>query len=107
MSDHDFKGLTKKQRKKLQQKKNLYHQKIYDCMRKRMANQKKLKDILEKREKEKKKARHRDEERKDDKKEIWSVQVSTIRNRLTGKKRESEERWNRFAATEDSGGRGR
>jgi hypothetical protein len=42
-----------------------------------------------------------------DKKEVWSVKVSTIRDRLTGKKRTSEERWNRFAGTESGGGRGR
>jgi hypothetical protein len=32
--------------------------------------------------------------------------VAVIRNRLTGKKRISRERWNRFAATADAGGRG-
>ncbi len=108
MNDHPHQQhLTKKQKKKLQQKKNLYHQKIYECVRKRLANQKKLKDVLEAAEKQKKKNRTRDEEQKADKHEIWSVQVSTIRNRLTGHKRLSEERWNRFAGTEDGGGRGR
>jgi len=32
--------------------------------------------------------------------------VAVIRNRLTGKKRVSRERWNRFATTGDAGGRG-
>ena len=36
----------------------------------------------------------------------WSDKVATVRNRLTGKKRESKERWNRFAGTSDGGGRG-
>ncbi len=38
---------------------------------------------------------------------IWSEKLGTIRNRLDKSRRESEERWNRFAATGDSGGRGR
>lgn len=38
--------------------------------------------------------------------EIWSAKVGEIRNRLTDKKRTSTERWNRFAGTGDSGGRG-
>jgi hypothetical protein len=32
--------------------------------------------------------------------------VAVIRHRLTGKKRVSRERWNRFTATGDAGGRG-
>jgi plasmid maintenance system killer protein len=107
MADHDFKGLTKRQRKKLQMKKNLHHQKIYDAARKRLGEQKKLRDVLAKQEDLKKKKRNREEEKGHDKKEIWSVQVSSIRNRLTGHKRLSEERWNRFAGTDDGGGRGR
>ena len=37
---------------------------------------------------------------------IWSEKVSSIRNRLTGKKRDTKERWNRFAGTSSGGGRG-
>lgn len=38
---------------------------------------------------------------------IWSEQLVSIRNRLDKSKRVADERWNRFAATGDSGGRGR
>lgn len=37
----------------------------------------------------------------------WSAKLSTIRNRLDNSRRESEDRWNRFAGTTDGGGRGR
>lgn len=36
----------------------------------------------------------------------WGDKVAVIRNRLTGKKRTSRERWNRFAGTGGEGGRG-
>lgn len=36
----------------------------------------------------------------------WGDKVAVIRNRLTGKKRASRERWNRFAGTGGEGGRG-
>jgi hypothetical protein len=39
--------------------------------------------------------------------EIWSQKLVSIRNRLDNSKRKADERWNRFAATGDSGGRGR
>lgn len=38
--------------------------------------------------------------------EVWSAKVATIRNRLDGSRRESKERWNRFAGTGGEGGRG-
>jgi hypothetical protein len=38
---------------------------------------------------------------------IWSQQLSSIRNRLDNSRRLSEDRFNRFAGTEDGGGRGR
>lgn len=38
---------------------------------------------------------------------VWSAKIGSVRNRLTNKRRESEERWNRFAGTSDGGGRGR
>jgi len=38
--------------------------------------------------------------------EIWSAKTQEIRNRLTGKKREAKDRWNRFAGTEGGGGKG-
>ena len=49
-------------------------------------------------------AQDKKEEKKNDTE--WSDKVSKVRNRLTGKKRESKERWNRFAGTSDGGGRG-
>jgi hypothetical protein len=36
----------------------------------------------------------------------WSAKTQDIRNRLNGKKRQSAERWNRFAGTSAAGGRG-
>ena len=37
---------------------------------------------------------------------LWSARMQEIRNRIDGKKRMADERWNRFAGTEESGGRG-
>lgn len=37
---------------------------------------------------------------------VWSAKTQDIRNRLNGKKRAAATRWERFAATSDSGGRG-
>lgn len=50
----------------------------------------------------------RDHERRKKKEEevVWSEKVAFVRNRITGKKRASEERWNRFAGTSGGGGRG-
>lgn len=36
----------------------------------------------------------------------WHGKTQEVRNRLTGKKRDAKERWNRFAGTGDEGGRG-
>jgi len=38
---------------------------------------------------------------------LWSQQLSSIRNRLDNSRRLSDDRFNRFAGTEDGGGRGR
>jgi uncharacterized protein (DUF3084 family) len=38
---------------------------------------------------------------------VWSAKMQEIRSKITGKKRMAEDRWNRFAGTEDSGGMGR
>lgn len=38
---------------------------------------------------------------------VWSARTQDIRNRITGKKRQAADRWNRFAGTGESGGRGR
>ncbi len=37
---------------------------------------------------------------------VWSARMQEIRSRIDHKKRMADERWNRFAGTEDSGGRG-
>lgn len=53
--------------------------------------------------------RGRDDEREKKKKDeemVWSKQAGMIRNRITGKKRASKDRWNRFAGTSGGGGRG-
>lgn len=38
--------------------------------------------------------------------EVWSAKTQEVRNRLTGKKRAAEDRWNRFAGTAGGGGKG-
>jgi hypothetical protein len=37
----------------------------------------------------------------------WSARMQEIRNKLDGKKRMAETRWNRFSGTADAGGMGR
>ena len=37
----------------------------------------------------------------------WSARTQQIRNRLTGQKRSSLDKWNRFAGTESAGAMGR
>lgn len=39
--------------------------------------------------------------------EVWSAKLQEVRNKLTGKKRKSRDRWNRFAGTAAAGGQGR
>lgn len=81
---------------------------LFNFVRMRRAEADRLRGIKEKAEKEKKKSLSLEEEKRADKKEIWSVKVSTIRNRLNDKRRTSDERWNRFSASEESsGGRSR
>lgn len=38
--------------------------------------------------------------------EVWSARLNMIRNKVTGQREMAKERWNRFAATGDAGGRG-
>ncbi len=40
-------------------------------------------------------------------KEVWSAKLQDVRNKLTGKKRKSRDRWNRFAGTSAAGSHGR
>jgi hypothetical protein len=90
----------KKEKKKAQVKKNLKDQQIFEAMR--------LRDLEAERVEELEKAQRQRPAGKESKKEelLWSEKVNTLRNRLTGNKRDSKERWNRFAGTEGGGGRG-
>lgn len=38
---------------------------------------------------------------------VWSARLQDVRNKLNGKKRMANDRWNRFAGTAGGGGRGR
>lgn len=89
--------LKKALKKKAQQKKNRHHQMLFELARRRRAEA----------------ARQRENERRMNPKRSegpgnkeWSDKVSKVRNRLTGRKRDSKERWNRFSGTSDAGGRG-
>ena len=46
-------------------------------------------------------------EQREEEREVWSAKTQKIRNRITGKRTKAKERWSRFAATSDSGSRGR
>ncbi len=87
----------KKARKKAQLKKNRFQQEIFNALRLRRGEEERVRDLDEAQ-------RPKGEEKRSEGE--WSDKVATIRNRLTGKKRESRERWNRFAGTGGEGGRG-
>jgi hypothetical protein len=89
--------LARQEKRRAQQKKNRKHQLMFEIMRMRRADAQRLKD-------NERSMRPKREEK--GAKTEWSDKVSKVRNRLTGKKRESKERWNRFAGTGDAGGRG-
>lgn len=94
--------LTKKQLIRLRNRKNqmiFQHARIHKAEHDRIVE-----DELERRlqEKEAKTREQREEE-----KEVWSAKTQMIRNRITGKRTKAKERWSRFAATSDSGSRGR
>ena len=88
---------SKKEKKKAQIKKNRFQEEIFNALRLRRAEEERVKD-LDDAAKPKAQARSSDE--------AWGDKVATIRNRLTGQKRASKERWNRFAGTGGEGGRG-
>jgi hypothetical protein len=95
--------LSKKDKKKLLNKKNRYHQQLFELLRLRRQEEERVEDL------EKEGRPKRDSEgkkRKSDDDKIWSEKVATIRNRIDGRKRESKERWNRFAGTGSAGARG-
>jgi len=88
---------NKKERKKALNKKNRLHQEIFQLMRLRRIDDDRVKEL-----ESTKKPKHGEKEKDAE----WGDKVSSIRNRLTGKKRVSRERWNRFAGTGGEGGRG-
>jgi hypothetical protein len=90
-------NMSKKEKKKAQLKKNKFHEQMFQIMRLRRAEDSRIQSLTELR-KPKRQEKKADGE--------WSDKTASIRNRLTGKKRESKERWNRFAGTEGGGGRG-
>ncbi len=91
--------VSKKEKKKAQQKKNRHDQEIFQAMRLRDLERERVEEL-----EESKKRKPGDEGSKED--PLWSEKINSIRNRLTGSKRHSKERWNRFAGTEGGGGRG-
>ena len=93
--------ITRAQKKKLQRKKNQHHQMIYEAMRLRREE-----DARQKAEKNQRETITKLSEAKKEEDLVWSAKVGEVRNRLTGKKRASKERWNRFAGTSSSGARG-
>ena len=89
--------LARTLKKREQQKKNRMHMQMFELMRMRRADAARVKEndarMKPKREE------GRDQE--------WTDKVSKVRNRLTGKKRDAKDRWNRMAGTGDAGARGR
>jgi hypothetical protein len=49
----------------------------------------------------------RTREQREQEDEVWSAKTQMIRNRINGRRTKAKERWSRFAATSDSGSRGR
>lgn len=87
----------KKAKKKALLKKNRHNQMIFEALRLREQETERVEDLKEG-------LKPKRQQQEDD--EVWSAKVGEIRNRLTGRKREAMERWNRFAGTGDEGGRG-
>lgn len=89
--------LHKTIKRREQQKKNRQHQLLFEIMRMRRADAARIREN-----------ENRMKPKRDDGKEAeWTDKVSKVRNRLTGKKRDAKDRWNRFAGTSDAGARGR
>ncbi len=89
--------LAKTLKRRELQKKNRHHQMMFDLMRMRRA------DAARIRENEK----SMNPKRPEGKDQEWTDKVSKVRNRLTGKKRDAKDRWNRMAGTGDAGARSR
>lgn len=98
----DPKKLTKKQKIRLRNRKNqmiFQHARIHQAEHDRITEE----DLERRQSREDSKTR----EQKREEKEAWSAKTQMIRNRITGKRTKAKERWSRFAATSDSGSRGR
>lgn len=50
--------------------------------------------------------RERLKKKQEEENPVWSAKTQAIRNRLTDRKRQAQDRWNRFAGTEGGGARG-
>ncbi|MFZ4125256.1 MAG: hypothetical protein ACOYJ2_04200 [Rickettsiales bacterium] len=96
---------AKKLKKKLQNLKNRRHQMINQHAEQHGRER----DLdLEREEELRDSAREASERGAKDKKNepTWSARMQEVRNKLDGRKRQAEDRWNRFAGTEGGGGRG-
>lgn len=98
MSHHDDHDDRKGAKKKAVLTRNRKHQNIYRMVKEAMREQERIKQ-------EAGKLKPKSVETSAPE-PTWDEKVAVIRNRLTGKKRISRERWNRFSGTSDSGGRG-
>lgn len=103
MSHHE--DDSKKLRKKLQNLKNRRHQ-IINQHAEQHGRERDL--DLEREEELRDSAREASERGAKNKKDepAWSARMQEVRNKLDGRKRMADERWNRFAGTEGGGGRG-
>ena len=102
MSDHSD---AKKLKRKLQNLKNRRHQVINQHAEQHGRER----DLdLEREEELRDSAREASERGAKNKKDepTWSARMQEVRNKLDGRKRMAEDRWNRFAGTEGGGGRG-
>lgn len=93
--------ISRKAKKKAQDKKNKYQQMIYEMVRFRREEV-----ALQESERRAQEAKKRQADAKKEDDLVWSAKMGEVRNRLTDKKRASKERWNRFAGTESGGARG-
>jgi hypothetical protein len=94
-----------KLKKKLILARNKRNQRIFQNARDHKAEHERILDAEQAMlnpEREEKTREKREEEDK-----VWTEKTQQIRNKLTKKKHAANERWNRFAATGDAGGRGR
>lgn len=96
MSHHHIHEDKKHKKKALQLKKNRFHQEMFNLLRLRRIEEDRVEALQESM---KPKPGEKASPEVTDK-------VASIRDRLTGQKRLSKERWNRFAGTSGGGGRG-